>query len=95
MELEAYRQADRLSGRYSVWRSPRERAVWLRDVRRAQLSQSPAAAMYVTATLVDRAETLVKVSIDMKQGPAAKHTLLVPYQGVDNIECLLFAHRLE
>lgn len=61
-ELEAYRLADRLSGRYSVWRSARERACWLRDVRRAQISGQPAAAAYVTATLVDRAETLVKVS---------------------------------
>jgi hypothetical protein len=39
-----------------VWRSVRERAVWLKDVRRALLSNCIGGAAYATSSLVDRAQ---------------------------------------
>ena len=39
-----------------VWRSVRERAVWLKDVRRALLSNCIGGAAYAAAALVDRAQ---------------------------------------
>lgn len=44
--------------RVALWRSRRERAVWLRDLRRAELSQALPAVSYVASLLVDRGEVL-------------------------------------
>lgn len=45
--------------RVGLWRSRRDRAVWLRDVRRCQLGGLMTHSLYVCGLLVDRAEVLV------------------------------------
>ncbi len=46
--------AQRDSRRIGLWRSARERAVWLLDVQRAEAAGSVAAAAYATVVLRDR-----------------------------------------
>ncbi|BDA50716.1 probable tyrosine-protein kinase BAZ1B at N-terminal half [Coccomyxa sp. Obi] len=51
--------AQRDSRRIGLWRSARERAVWLLDVQRAEAAGSVAAAAYATVVLRDRMQPLL------------------------------------
>ncbi|KAK9860443.1 hypothetical protein WJX84_001872 [Apatococcus fuscideae] len=44
----------------ALWRTARERGVWLKDVRLAATGANPAAAAYVAAVLCDRAQPLLQ-----------------------------------
>jgi hypothetical protein len=43
-----------------LWRTPRERGVWLRDLRRALLTAAPGGVAYVAAALADRVSRVVR-----------------------------------
>ncbi|GBF98583.1 hypothetical protein Rsub_11308 [Raphidocelis subcapitata] len=43
-----------------LWRTPRERGVWLRDVRRALIDAAPGGVAYCAAALADRASRIAR-----------------------------------
>jgi len=51
------------SRRIGLWRSGRERGVWLLDLQRASAAQSVTAAAYATVILRDRSATLPNLTM--------------------------------
>lgn len=56
-------------GRKILWRSARERCVWLKEVHRAQRSDRPALAAYCAAVLADRCHPMLEHTLRALRAP--------------------------